>query len=330
MNKELYQIRLSIIHEIRRELSRAGFLEVETPILAPRAIPESTIPLFKTRLELPTKKAALPLHLLPSPEYYMKQLLADGWGSIFQFARSFRNNDFGRLHSPEFTMLEYYWVDHDYFQSMDLTEQLLAPLAGKFIGRRPAFRRMSMEDAFRHKANISLTELCGNGDTPNEADINRLKEACRSFDLSFGDDDNWESLFNRIFLNLVEPELSSPQSPEPLFLYDYPAKLQSLSKNKAGTLWTERWELYWQGMELANCFTEERKKQEIDRFFRHEIQAMSDSPNPTLADREYAKKLKRMPPCSGTALGLDRLAMILTGSSDIRDIMPFALALQEV
>ena len=320
MNKELYQKRLSIIQEIRRQLCSAGFLEVETPLLAPVAIPESTIPLFKTRLESSVREP-ITLQLLPSPEYYMKQLLAAGWGSMFQFARSFRNADTGPFHSPEFTMLEYYWVDHNYIHSMDLTEKLLGSLAEEFMGARPRFRRMSMEEAFHQHTDISLSELCGEGSVPDEEDSMRLRAACRSLNLSPGDDDTWESLFNRIFLNFVEPELLSHE--EPLFLYDYPAKLQSLSRNRQGSPWTERWELYW-GVELANCFTEETDSQEIERFFRHETEAMNSlCPDPTIADPDYAEKLRDLPPCSGTALGLDRLVMILTGSRRIWEVMQF-------
>lgn len=322
MDKKLYQMRLSIIQELRAGLNSRDFLEVETPALAPHSIPESTIQLFKTRHKAPgTTESSL--QLLPSPEYYMKQLLADDWGNIFQFARSFRNGERGRLHSPEFTMLEYYWVDHNYMHSISLTEDLLGTLARQFLGAKPTFARMSMEEAFQQYAALPLADLCGEGSVPDDNDLIRLQETCRRLHLSYNIDDGWESLFNRIFLNFVEPQLLLAHPNTPIFLYDYPAKLQTLSLNKPGSPWTERWELYWKGMELANCFTEERDPGEIARFFRRESRAMAT--DPTLADPDYAEKLKTLPPCSGTALGLDRLVMILSAAEDINAVIPFPL-----
>ena len=330
MNKEQYRVRLAIIHEIRDYFNGKGFLEVETPVLASYAIPESTISLFKTALVYAGRES-FPVQLLPSPEYYMKQLLAAEWGSIFQFCRSFRNEEIASpLHSPEFVMLEYYWVDHDYMHNMDLSAEMFGLLADKFMGVKLEFCRMSMAEAFQRYADISLAELCGDGNTFHNADTVKIQQACQKHGLSYTVNDSWEALFNRLFLNLVEPEISSgcATNGQPVFLYDYPARLQSLSRNKIGTPWTERWELYWEGIEIANCFSEETGSHEIDRFFHHESQEMAVSDSPTLADPNYAEKLKAMPPCSGVALGLDRLVMLLTGSHAIRDVMLFPLSVR--
>ncbi len=323
MNKELHRKHLSIIESIRNRLNAAGFLEVTTPILAPAAIPESHIPLFKTR----SREGAV-LQLLPSPEYYMKQLIARGWGSIFQFARSFRRYDTkGSAHNPEFTMLEFYWLDHNYMQSMELTEQLLTPLARAFLGMIPRFSRISMAEAFMKYAGLNLADLCADTE-PTEA---RLREACGQLGLSWNTDDTREVLFNRIFLNFIEPELTLFGAENPIFLYDYPRMLRSLSRNKIGTPWTERWELYWHGLELANCFTEETNSAEITRFFQEESEDMHNSAKhygneyPTIADNTYTEKISNLPPCSGTALGIDRLLMILTGIKNIDSVICFPL-----
>lgn len=335
MNLDLYRFRLSIVQEIRSFFNERNFLELDTPLLAPACIPESSIPLFRT-LQLHPWEEARMLHLLPSPEYYIKQLLAGGWGSVFQLAKSFRNGEnSGRIHAPEFTMLEYYGEGMDYMDSIDLTEELFSRLmdlaldSPRGINHRVSgsFVRIRMAEAFSRYAGVDLEEFCGDDSPfPGSEDMERARKQCRELDLDYSDRDDWESLFNRIFLNLVEPELESGE--RPLILYDYPAKLQSLSKNRSGTPWTERWELYWQGIELANCFTEENDRDRIENFFRHEIAAMrghQDEDLQTNPDPEFPARIAGLPECSGTALGLDRLIMLLAGRDRIEDVMLFPL-----
>jgi lysyl-tRNA synthetase class 2 len=331
MDLSLYRFRLSIIQEIRRFFSAIGYLEAETPVLSPSCIPESSIPLFKTVQIHPWEEPRI-LHLLPSPEYYIKQLLAAGWGSMFQLARSFRNGEnVGRIHAPEFTMLEYYGVGLDYLDSIALTEDLFAAViaaADPPVAPPPGpFARISMAEAFERFAHIDLAEFCGTGDpAPDETDIRRGRAICDAAGIRWDERDSWEMLFNRLFLNLVEPRLESHE--RPLVLYDYPAKLQSLSAPVADTPWTQRWELYWQGIELANCFTELTRTEAVKAFFAHEIRVMSGSQDgelQTIPDGDFPDKIAGLPGCSGTALGLDRLIMLLAGRDRIGDVMPFPL-----
>jgi lysyl-tRNA synthetase class 2 len=331
MDIERYRLRSSIIQEIRSFFTARSYLEVDTPILAPACIPESSIPLFKT-VQLHPFEDPRALQLLPSPEYYIKQLLAAGWGSMFQLAKSFRNGEnVGRIHAAEFTMLEYYGTGLDYRDSMDLTEELLIHLAQSCdspVAPEPGpFARISMAEAFERYAEIDLEELCGDdGAIPVREDIHRARKILRSLGLSWDERDNWEMLFNRVFLNLVEPRLESHG--RPLFLTEYPKKLQSLSAPIADSPWSQRWELYWQGIELANCFTEETDSQRLREFFTHEIRAMTreqDEAMQTLADPLFPEKIAGMPDCSGTAMGLDRLIMILSGAERLSEVMLFPL-----
>ncbi len=324
-------MRSSIIHEIRSFFTMRGFLEVDTPILAESCIPESSIPLFKT-LQLHPYEDPRVLQLLPSPEYYIKQLLADGWGDLFQMAKSFRNGEnTGRIHSSEFTMLEYYAVEKDYLHSIRLTEELFSHIGETVrLPVRPPegeFSRISMTEAFKQYADVDLAYFCGdNSPAPDEEDVKRASGICRSLGISVADGDDWESLFNRIFLNLVEPRLESHD--RPLVLLDYPKKLQSLSKEVANSPWSQRWELYWQGVELANCFTEETDVSNIRRFFSHEMTAMGKAQSEELrsiADLQFHEKISGLPESSGTALGLDRLIMLLCGASSLREVMLFPL-----
>ncbi|AHC16256.1 EF-P lysine aminoacylase GenX [Salinispira pacifica] len=341
MTRELYTARLNIIQGIREFFSNREYLEVHTPLMAEYCIPESTIPLFHTRQYHPWEDGTN-LQLLPSPEYYMKQLLASGWGDMFQISGSFRNGETGgSIHLREFTMLEYYAVHTDYMGSMGITQDFIRYLL-TLPGTAPPvrerwknipFRRISMQEAFLQHAAVDLEGILTPGSQPHPADREALFHICREKDLKPETTDSWEVLFNRIFLNLVEPELC--RDPSPVFLYNYPAKLSSLSRLTADGLWNERWELYWQGVELANCFSEENNQENIEAFFRNEIREIElrnreaqqdggDFNPPTRADREFSRKIAGLPPCSGTAMGVDRLLMILLGKNSIRDVVPFS------
>jgi elongation factor P--(R)-beta-lysine ligase len=304
------------IQDIRGFFLGEGYLEVDTPILSDSIIPESGIELFKTNLQSFGAAELQELYLLPSPELWMKRLIADGAGDIFQFSRCFRNREeISRLHQPEFLMLEWYAMDCDYLDSIDITEELLdalAPADAPYL--KPPFRRMTVHRAFMEYAGIDL-EKC--------QDLDRLQEEAERKGLSPGTNYSWADLFNAIFITWVEPKLPKEK---PLILIDYPSQVSCLASKKAGSPWRERWELYLKGIETANCYTEETDPGEAEKYFAEENLGLAAAGRAEETDLSFPSMYhKPHPRCSGTAVGIDRLIMALTGVGSIAEVMPFAM-----
>jgi lysyl-tRNA synthetase class 2 len=318
MDRETLRRRSEYLSGIRAFLTARGYLEVETPILSPALIPESAIEVFKTRFESPYREGR-DMYLIPSPEIWMKRLIAEGSGSIFQLTKAFRNAEsIGRIHNPEFSILEWYTLGADYIDNIAVTEALFEDLlAGggeSDPGRerlRPPFRRMTMEEAFREYAGFSL-DSCG---------IEDLHRHGRDLGIRTEKGDSWETAFNRIFVDRVEPSLPSDR---PLVLLDYPSEVRCLAKRIPGTTRRERWELYVDGIETANCFTEETDPGEVENYFQAEGELKKGMLVPHPPDENFFRLYRgSFPPCSGVALGIDRLLMAFFGLSHIGGVILF-------
>ncbi|MCX7038024.1 MAG: elongation factor P--(R)-beta-lysine ligase [Spirochaetes bacterium] len=306
---------------IRENFSNSGYVEVETPVLSPFLIPEPAIEVFRTEL-LGSRGRGRDLYLAPSPELGMKRLIARGSGSIFQISRSFRNGDFASpLHNPEFRLLEYYTVGGTYLDSIAVTESLFSHLldaagpAASPEGLAPPFLRLTMEEAFRRFAGI---ELASCQDPPS------MINAARAKGLAIEHDATWEQAFHIVFLTLVEPSLPREK---PLVLMDYPALVPTTARRKPGTPWAERWELYIQGVEVANCYTEETDLAALERLFSEEAERKRGCRVPHETDREIPRLIAAGPSrCSGVALGVDRLEMLFFGEHDLGGVIIFPLS----
>jgi lysyl-tRNA synthetase class 2 len=314
---ELLRERARIIRLIRAFFDRRHYLEVDTPLLSPDLIPESCLEVFET-LHVPPRESKTrrpePRWLIPSPEIWMKKLIARHRVNMYQICKCFRNGESsGRLHSPEFTMLEYYTMGADYRDSLALTEELLAALRPQAPVR---FTRITMEEAFSRWAGF---DLYGTAEKGPEA---LLREARRlGLDPPPGLD--LPALCDLIFIHAVEPRL--PKN-EWAALTDYPAFVPCLAKKSPDGRTVERWELYHNGVELANCYSEEGDPGTVRAFFGREGRAKEERALVRhRIDGDYWKIFKDFPPCSGTALGLDRLIMILTGRTGIEDVFPFPI-----
>ncbi|MCL1817416.1 MAG: hypothetical protein FWG35_00705 [Spirochaetaceae bacterium] len=328
MSHETIRARSVLAAAVRSFFAAKDYLEVDTPLLAPALIPESAIEVFATRFEHPYREGR-EMYLTPSPELWMKRLLAAGCGNIFQICKAFRNAEaLGRLHNPEFTILEYYTVDADCGDSLALTEELFAALIRAFeekvpTGRRerlsPPFRRLTMAQAFADYAKLDLATLAPreSRDAPQAASL--LTAKARELGLPCKDGDTWEEAFNRVFAGVVEPALPRDR---PLVLLDYPREVRCLARDIPGTPWNERWELYVDGVETANCFTEETDTEKIAAFFREEAAKKEKALVRHAPDREFAA-LNGMPRCSGVALGLDRLIMAFCGENSLGGVILF-------
>jgi lysyl-tRNA synthetase class 2 len=314
MNHRILRLRGSIIETIRRFFRSNSYHEVDTPALSPSLIPEAHIGAFQTEFFHPARGSRR-LFLVPSPEIWMKQLLAHGSGSIFQLCKSFRNHEsIGAQHNPEFTMLEWYTVGHDYSQSMDRTESLLYALSAfekRGLFRWP-FHRISMAEAFSRWADVPLRRC---------EETAELRRHGKRIGVNIPEDASWEEAFNRIFLSRVEPALPADR---PVFVYDYPARIPVLAQPAGDPFYAERWELYVSGVEIANCFTEETHRQRLRQFFREQNAATHrGTMSPTLT-QDLPAVFSRIPePTSGVALGLDRLIAVLAGVENLQGVILF-------
>jgi len=326
MDRDTLLRRASYLARVRAFFSGRGFLEVETPILSPALIPESAIEVFETKFVSPYRKAKS-LYLVPSPELWMKRLVAEGYGDVFQISKAFRNSEsIGLLHNPEFTILEWYSTGADYRSSLETTEELFDHLLaadpdarGRGDALRPPFRRMTMEEAFREFAGFDLASCIEAED---------ISEKAAGLGMRTDPGDSWEAAFNRVFVDRVEPRLPRDR---PLALMDYPARVNCLARRIPGTPWRERWELYVDGVETANCFTEETDPGEVDAYFEDEAARKREALVPHASDEGFRKICSAaLPACSGVAVGVDRLLMGFLGRRRIDEVIlfPFSAILE--
>jgi lysyl-tRNA synthetase class 2 len=333
MDLEMLKERARIIRQVRSFFDNKGYLELDTPLLSPDLIPESCLEVFETRRILPGGKT-VPHWLIPSPEIWMKKIIARHRVSVYQICKCFRNGESsGFLHSPEFTMLEYYTVGDGYRESLALTEELFASLGGPLF---PPFERLTVAEAFARYADFDLF-------TAAETAKGMETEA-RRLGLDPMPGLSVAQLYDLIFIHAVEPQLKMfentqeerilPQSTRrekkkmlrPLVLLDYPAFVPCLARRNPDGKTVERWELYFNGIELANCFSEETDAERVQEFF--ESEAAVKEQNALVkhrVDQDFWKIFleKKFPQCSGVAMGLDRLIMALCGRSSIDGVLPF-------
>ncbi len=332
MEYESFRKRSYYIQLIRNFFIKKGYVEVDTPVLTPFVIPESGIEIFKTSYISPVNFEQKELYLLPSPEIMMKKLLASEPGNIFQIAKSFRNGEqISSLHNPEFTMLEWYTMDFDYIDSVSVIQEFLRYLlkesgrsldvkyGNTLIDFKAPFTKISMHDAFKDFAGIDLNALL-DPDSGEKAIAGILTE--RNLNLAWNSENStWEVKFNTIFLSLVEPKL--PKN-KPVILMDYPSGIPTLAKTAENPLYSERWELYISGIEIANCYTEETDYSAVEKFFLRETDQKKHSAVPVQSDYPFPEIFKKnFPKCSGVALGIERLLMILLNKKSIRGVIPF-------
>jgi len=303
-----------------------GFIEVECGILAVSPGNEAHLHAFATTLT-GTDGVHRPLYLHTSPEFAAKKLLAAGEEKIFEFARVFRNRERGRLHAPEFTMLEWYRAGAPYTQAMEDTLALLRRV-GEIAGTT-SFRyrdavcdvgqeaeRLPVAEAFRRHAGIALLDTLSPDGAP---DRDRLAAQARDAGVSITAEDNWSDIFSKVLAARVEPMLGLGR---PTLLIDYPRVEAALARAKPedGRL-AERFELYVCGVELANGFGELTDPKEQRARFAAEM----DEKERLYGDRypldeAFLAALAQMPQASGVALGFERLVMLAAGAPAIDQV----------
>ncbi|BBL70696.1 elongation factor P--(R)-beta-lysine ligase [Methylogaea oryzae] len=295
---------------IRAYFAAQDVLEVETPLLCQGI---GTDPHLEF---LPVPQASgEPRYLQTSPEFAMKRLLAAGSGSIYQICKAFRGHESGRLHNPEFTILEWYRVGCDLDGLMDDMEALLGRIAEGRLNaattRRVAYREVFLEYAGVEPLDGTFEELAA---CAVRHGVPEAAELC-------GEDRSlWLDL---LFSVAVQPQLGRDGL---CFVYDYPACQPSLARAKPGDgRWVERVELFWRGVELANGFHELADAAEQAARFEAERQARREQrlPVPEADGRLLAALTHGLPDCSGVAIGLDRLLMLLADAGHIDEVLAF-------
>jgi lysyl-tRNA synthetase class 2 len=305
--RELFQKRTQIVKSIRSTLDNAGFMEVETPMLQSLYGGAAARP-FVTHHNALNRD----LYLRIAPELYLKRLLVGGLEKVYEINRNFRNEGLSRRHNPEFTMLEVYSAYDNYEDMMDLCENLIRQ-AAKTIGKEfsEPFQRITLFDAVKQQAPVGLERW------EDLRDIAKKQHF-----------ENWQTMdegliLSELFERYVEAKLVSPT-----FVTDYPLSLCPLAKRCADAPHlTERFELFIDGQEIANAYSELNDPIEQKKRFEEQIVTTPEEQGLTKhVDTDYVEALEHgMPPAGGLGIGIDRLVMILTGAPSIREVILFPI-----
>lgn len=291
-------------------------MEVETPLLCSAIGTDPHLDFFTTQYHWhPEQKT---LFLQTSPEFAMKRLLAAGCGSIYQICKAFRNGESGRYHNPEFTVLEWYRVGYNLTQLMDEVAELIAILFNKSQWLQ-ATQRLSYQSLFQQTTGMNALVF-------SYEDYSQYAQAIGLTDAISLCGQNHTLWLDFIFSHQIQPHLGQNAL---CLVYGYPACLSSLARiNEHDALVTDRFELFINGVELGNGYYELNDAKEQGRRFDKEIVSRSDNQRPAVAkdERLLAALDAGLPDCSGIAIGLDRILMLLSNSPIIDDVLGFSIS----
>lgn len=313
--REVLELRAILLEQIRDFFRTLGFLEVETPILSADIVVDRHLdPFWTAEVDRPEELGPnTPRYFLQtSPEFAMKRLLAAGGPSaIYQITRAFRRGEVGPLHNPEFTIVEWYRVGDDYFEGMDL----LAALAELILRRGRPIRR-TYGELFRTVVGLD----------PHSAAAHDLQNAARQLGIPIPEslaEDDLDGWLDLLWAECVQPNLGREA---PIIVYDYPASQAALATVRPeDPPVAERFELFAEGVELANGYHELRDAEELRRRMERANAWRKKDGKSTLPmdNRLLAAMEAGLPPCVGVALGFDRVVMLRAGAKSLRDILAF-------
>ena len=316
--KDTFIKRSKIINTMRNMFNERGYLEVETPIL-------QSIPGGASARPFITHHNALniPLYLRIANELYLKRLIVGGFDGVYEFAKDFRNEGMDRTHNPEFTVMEIYVAYKDYNWMMDFTEEMIERVAmalhgttevtvgDKTINFKAPFKRITMFDAIKEHTGIDISNM----------KEDELRKTCKELGVEIDDTMGKGKLVDEIFGEKCEGNYI-----QPTFITDYPIEMSPLCKrHRSNPELTERFELMVNGKELCNAYSE--LNDPIDQMGRFQDQLKLSEKGDDEAmfiDTDFVKSLEyAMPPTSGMGIGIDRLAMLMTNSPSIQDVLFF-------
>ncbi len=316
--RDVFLKRSKIINTMREFFNSKNYVEVETPILQP-------IPGGAAARPFMTHHNALniPLYLRIANELYLKRLIVGGFDGVYEFAKDFRNEGMDRTHNPEFTVMEIYIAYKDYLWMMDFTEEMLERVATALHGttkvrigerdidfKRP-FRRVTMTDAIREKTGFDIAGK-------SEAE---LREACKKLNVEADETMGKGKLIDAIFGQYCEEDLI-----QPTFVIDYPIEMSPLCKrHRNNPELTERFELFVNGKELCNAYSELNDPiDQLERFQEQLRLSEKGDDEAMFIDMDFVRALEYgMPTCSGMGMGIDRLTMFMTDQPSIQDVLFF-------
>lgn len=306
--------RSAIVAGIREFFTTRGVWEVDTPVMSHSTVTAPYVVGIPAIFQTYGTRDEQTCYLQTSPEYAMKRLLAAGSGPIFQLSKAFRQGEVGKLHNPEFTMLEWYRPGFDHHALMDEMDELLQ----KVLLVSPA-ERVSYGDLFATHLGIDAH----NADAQQLADYVREKNIPLSSTLAVNlpDRDAWLDL---LWTHCIEPNAGLHR---PIFVYDYPKSQAALAKVRAGNPpLASRFEVYFKGIELANGFHELQDAAEQEKRFREDLMFRRENGMPPMPvdDRFLAALAHGLPDCAGVALGVDRLIMLALGCHTIAEVLSFS------
>lgn len=303
--------RALIITSIRQFFAERQVLEVDTPAMSHATVTDVHLHTFKTEFIGPGYASGKSLFLMTSPEFHMKRLLAAGSGSIYQINKAFRNEENGRYHNPEFTMLEWYRTGFDHHDLMAEMDELLQQVLGC-----ESCEKITYQQAF-----LRVLDIC-----PLESTLRQLRDAAAILGLSdiAESEDNRDTLLQLLFSMGIEPHIGQSV---PVMVYDFPASQAALAKiNQQDPRVADRFEVYFKGIELANGFHElDDAKEQLARFEQDNQQRVEMGLQPQPIDHHLIAALEAgLPPCAGVALGIDRLIMLAIGADHIDQVTSFS------
>jgi lysyl-tRNA synthetase class 2 len=308
--------RVKLIRTIRNHLDERGYMEVETPTLHAIAGGAAARPFITHHNALD-----IDLYLRIALELHLKRLLVGGIEKVYEIGRVFRNEGISPKHNPEFTMLELYCAYGDYRTMMELTEGVIVaavkslggemklPYGDKTVDFTPPWKRATYAELFHQYVGVAIDDVEG---------CRRMAEAT-GFPAA---DKHPDVIVHHLFEEKVEENLTGP-----IFVIDYPASLCPLTKRKRDNpSVAERFELYIQGMELANAYTELNDPVMQEATFRQQLAGLPEEESMAKMDDDFVRALRHgMPPAGGLGIGVDRLTMLLTNTQTIRDVILFPL-----
>lgn len=310
-------LRAELLARIRSFFAARGVLEVETPMLSAAASTDPNLASFSTVYSGPGPRHGRTLYLHTSPEFPMKRLLAAGSGCIYQIARAFRDGEAGRRHNPEFTLLEWYRIGFDHHRLMDeVAELVMELLAGRLPLAEP--ERLSYRATFQRHLNLD----------PHRATVAELAACAERQQVPIPPGmpaDRTDPWLDLLLTHRLEPHLGPGRL---TFVYDYPASQAALARLRPGEPPVgERFELYLNGVELANGFHELGDAGEQRRRFEQEnaVRRALGLPSMPVDENLLAALDAGLPDCAGVALGFDRLVMLAAGKPSIQDAIAFPI-----
>ncbi|HEY2461373.1 MAG TPA: lysine--tRNA ligase [Candidatus Acidoferrum sp.] len=333
-SRKIFVTRARITQELRRFFDARGYIEVETPMMHPVPGGAAARPFITHHNTMDVD-----LYLRIAPELYLKRLTVGGFDRVYEINRNFRNEGISTRHNPEFTMLEFYEAYSNYKDLMDLNEQLFAELAKNITGST-VVKYGEVKLDFAKMQRLTMREAIVKywpaeaGPAPTSAELaapGGPRDAVARYNVwakSFGGDyaASKGALSDGEYTGLLFETIAESKLVQPTILYDFPTDISPLSKQKPDDpSLTERFEIFVAGMEIANGFSELNDPAEQERRFLAQI-AQGGDESPKQLDVDYIRALAHgMPPTAGEGIGIDRLTMLLTNSTSIRDVILFPL-----